>query len=291
KGQQKHHANQAPIPTKNLRASPYYLPKTSEQAPITYQKTSEQAMQKIASMTKILKAKLEQHPKLVSAIAKRGGVQFLENSTHISSSQDKFWDGNGKESRFIQALSSAYTATIEKEQGKTFPENTDPVAQSLKQWVLDATFLNRNYVEAINKIQQIYTDTKKPLTENHLKTMGKDSRNTTITKEVKNLVTRLTNTLVQDTREDVYKSIQGKKYILESNENTGLVRITNASNTDILLSIENNQVKANNLNHDVYQSLKSAVQAVDEKIKSAQEATGYNNSNYAIKVDQNQVTK
>ncbi|MGB3654144.1 MAG: hypothetical protein WBA41_23445, partial [Rivularia sp. (in: cyanobacteria)] len=64
-----------------------------------------------------------------------------------------------------------------------------------------------------------------------------------------------------------------------SNQNTDFTRITDATTADILLTIENNQVKANNLNDDVYQSLKSAVQAVDEKIKSAQEITGYNNSN------------
>ncbi|MEM7715952.1 MAG: putative molybdenum carrier protein, partial [Cyanobacteria bacterium P01_A01_bin.68] len=242
-------------------------------------KPSEQAVLKVARMTEILKAKLQQRPKLVSAILQRGGVKFLENSTHISSSQDKFWNGFGKQSRFIQALSTAYTATVEKEQAKTFSKNIDPVAQSLKQWAVNATFLNRNYVEAINKIQQIYGDTKKPLTENQLKTMSEDSKNATLTKEVKNLVTRLTNTLVQDMREDGSKSIYGHKYILESNENTGFTRITSVDNADVLLSIENNQVKTNKLNHDVYQSLKSAVKAVDEKIQFAQDATGYNNYN------------
>ena len=265
---------------------------SANQAYHAYQQPSEQATQKINRMTEILKAKLEQHPRLVKAIAKRGGVQFLENSTHISSSQDKFWDGLGKESPFIQALSAAYTATIEKEHSFASPENTDPVAQSLRKWAEDAKFLNRNYVETINKIQKIYTNTKKPLTENHLKTINKDSKEAAITKEVKNLVTRLTNTLVQDTREDGSKLVQGKKYILESNDFTGFTRITDASTADILLSIENNQVKANNLNNDVYQSLKSAVQAVNEKIKSAQEVTGYNNNNYAINaVERNQVTK
>ncbi|MEM7552522.1 MAG: reverse transcriptase-like protein [Cyanobacteria bacterium P01_A01_bin.84] len=251
---------------------------SANQAYHAYKEPSEQAAQKIARMTEVLKAKLEQHPRLVSAIAKRGGVEFLENSTHISSSQDKFWDGRGKESKFIQALSAAYT-TIEKSQGKVSTQEADSVAQSLQKWTEDAQFLNRNYVDTINQIQNIYANTKKPLTENHLKTMDKDSKDAAVTKEVKNLVTRLTNTLVQDNREDGSKLVQGKRYILESNQNTGLTRITSTSTADILLSIENNQVKANNLNSDVYQSLKSAVQAVDEKIKAAQEITGYNNSN------------
>ena len=215
---------------------------SANQAYHAFKEPSEQAAQKIARMTEVLKAKLEQHPKLVSAIAKRGGVEFLENSTHISSSQDKFWDGVGKESKFIQALSAAYTATVEKEENKVSPEKTDPVAQSLQKWVEDAKFLNRNYVETINQIQDIYANTKKPLTENHLKTMNRDNKDAAVTKEVKNLVTRLTNTLVEDTREDGSKLVQGKKYILESNENTGFTRITNTSNADILLNIENNQV-------------------------------------------------
>ena len=265
---------------------------SANQAYHAYQEPSEQATQKINRMTEILKAKLEQHPRLVESIAKRGGVKFLENSTHISSSQDKFWDGKGKESRFIQALSTAYTATVEKEQGKVSPEKADPVAQSLQKWAEDAKFLNRNYIETINQIKNIYTNTKKPLTENHLKTIDKDSKDAAITSYVRNLVTRLTNTLVQDTREDGSKLVQGRKYILESNENTGFTRITDASNADILLSIENHQVQANNLNNDVYQSLKSAVQAVDEKIKSAQEITGYNINKSANNIaDKNQVAK
>ena len=264
---------------------------SANQAYHAYKEPSEQAAQKIARMTEVLKAKLEQHPRLVSAIAKRGGVEFLENSTHISSSQDKFWDGRGKESKFIQALSAAYT-TIEKSQGKVSTQEADSVAQSLQKWTEDAQFLNRNYVDTINQIQNIYANTKKPLTENHLKTMDKDSKDAAVTKEVKNLVTRLTNTLVQDNREDGSKLVQGKRYILESNQNTGLTRITSTSTADILLSIENNQVKANNLNSDVYQSLKSAVQAVDEKIIAAQEITGYNSSNPVNNVvNKNQVSK
>jgi hypothetical protein len=85
-------------------------------------------------MVEVLQAKLEQHPRLTEAIAKRGGSEWLENCTavattggtptthcltNINNAQDKQWEGKGKESAFIQALSEAYTNVVEKSQQTT----------------------------------------------------------------------------------------------------------------------------------------------------------------------------
>lgn len=101
-------------------------------------------------MVEVLQAKLEQHPRLTEAIAKRGGTEWLENCTavattggtptdsslksgnppmrlsstthcltNITNAQDKQWEGKGKESAFIQALSEAYMNVVEKSQQTT----------------------------------------------------------------------------------------------------------------------------------------------------------------------------
>ncbi|MEO0971093.1 MAG: putative molybdenum carrier protein, partial [Cyanobacteria bacterium J06639_18] len=251
---------------------------SANQAYQAYSQPSEQAEQKMARMTEILKAKLSQHLRLVEGITKRGGVTYLENSTHISCYKDKFWDGKGKESRFIQALSAAYTATIEKE---VSTKQLDGTARSLQKWAEVAKFLNRDYVETIHKIQKIYSETKQPLTQNQQQTMQRDSKDAEITKEVKNLANRLANTLVEDIKEDGLKTVRGQKYTIESNERNNFTRIIDTNTADILLSVENNQVQVNKLNHDVYQSLKSAVELIDEKVKSAQMQTDYNQSKSA----------
>ena len=85
-------------------------------------------------MVQVLQAKLEQHPRLVDAISKRGGTEWLENCTavattggtpathcltNITNAQDKQWEGKGKESAFIRALTEAYTNVVEKSQQTT----------------------------------------------------------------------------------------------------------------------------------------------------------------------------
>ncbi|PMB40462.1 hypothetical protein CEN40_22205 [Fischerella thermalis CCMEE 5205] len=120
-------------------------------------------------MVEVLQAKLEQHPRLIEAIAKRGGAEWLENctavattggfgaptewgwgetpltgsavpttggtpamdcltATHcltsITSAQDKQWEGKGKESAFIRALSEAYANVIEKSNVQTATQST-----------------------------------------------------------------------------------------------------------------------------------------------------------------------
>ncbi|WP_243146674.1 putative molybdenum carrier protein [Scytonema sp. UIC 10036] len=81
-------------------------------------------------MVQVLHAKLEQHPRLVDAIAKRGGTEWLENCTNITNAQDKQWEGKGKESAFIRALTEAYTNVVEKSQQATISNPPSPQVQT-----------------------------------------------------------------------------------------------------------------------------------------------------------------
>ena len=63
-------------------------------------------------MTKIIKAKLEQHSKLAEAIAKNGGVLWLEECRHIVGVKGSRWEGMGQRSNFITCLINAYEALL-----------------------------------------------------------------------------------------------------------------------------------------------------------------------------------
>lgn len=58
------------------------------------------------TMVEILTAKLEQHPELIQGINERGGLSYIEQSTH-NVTGDKFWESKG-ENKFIKALADAY---------------------------------------------------------------------------------------------------------------------------------------------------------------------------------------
>lgn len=64
------------------------------------------------ALTEVLQAKLEQHPKLTTEIQKRGGSQWLQQAKDENGA-------TGKESPFIQALTTAYENTIEKTKNLT----------------------------------------------------------------------------------------------------------------------------------------------------------------------------
>jgi hypothetical protein len=57
-------------------------------------------------MTDILTEKLKQHPDLVQGINERGGLEYLQKSTH-NVIGDKFWESTGQ-NKFIEALTQAY---------------------------------------------------------------------------------------------------------------------------------------------------------------------------------------
>lgn len=61
-------------------------------------------------MVDIIKAKLTQHPRLVSEITKQGGSQWLLSSTHQPTKKNTVWETGGR-NWFIKALNEAYAAT------------------------------------------------------------------------------------------------------------------------------------------------------------------------------------
>jgi hypothetical protein len=60
-------------------------------------------------MVDIIKAKLEQHPKLVSEINKQGGSSWILSSTHQPTKQNTVWETGG-ENWFIKSLNDAYVS-------------------------------------------------------------------------------------------------------------------------------------------------------------------------------------
>ena len=60
-------------------------------------------------MVNILKAKLQQHPRLVTAINGQGGSQWILSSTHQPTKANTVWETGGR-NWFIKALNAAYTS-------------------------------------------------------------------------------------------------------------------------------------------------------------------------------------
>jgi hypothetical protein len=75
------------------------------------------------TMVDILIAKLQQHPELLQGINERGGLAYIEQSTH-NVTGDKFWESSGQ-NKFIEALSDAYnvqTSQIKSDDNLENPE-------------------------------------------------------------------------------------------------------------------------------------------------------------------------
>jgi len=63
-------------------------------------------------MVRIIACKLDQYSQLLTAIACRGGVQWLENCCHITAANNKRWEGYGRKSNFIDCLIRAYQSVF-----------------------------------------------------------------------------------------------------------------------------------------------------------------------------------
>jgi len=72
------------------------------------------------TMVDILEAKLEQHPELIEGINQRGGVGYIEESTHDVTG-DKFWESKGQ-NKFIEALADAYKSVKAPQESKSTAE-------------------------------------------------------------------------------------------------------------------------------------------------------------------------
>ncbi|NBD31695.1 MAG: DUF4326 domain-containing protein [Cyanobacteria bacterium] len=89
--------------------------------------------QKQTLMTNLIQHKLEQHPALTDAITQCGGTKWLEKcSHHVPSAKSKAWEGEGRNSTFIQVLIGAYELTMEKQNGHGLSLNERMIA-NLKQ--------------------------------------------------------------------------------------------------------------------------------------------------------------
>lgn len=61
-------------------------------------------------MVEIITSKLQQHPELIDGIKERGGLDYINNSTH-NDIGDSYWETSGQ-NKFIQALADAYSNII-----------------------------------------------------------------------------------------------------------------------------------------------------------------------------------
>ena len=61
-------------------------------------------------MVDLISAKLEQHPRLVSSITEKGGVDWISSSTHQPTKQNTVWETGGQ-NWFIESLADAYIKT------------------------------------------------------------------------------------------------------------------------------------------------------------------------------------
>jgi hypothetical protein len=68
------------------------------------------------TMVDILTAKLQQHPSLVKGIQDRGGISYLEESTHEVYGTERFWETSGQ-NKFIEALTDAYKSVTQPQAG------------------------------------------------------------------------------------------------------------------------------------------------------------------------------
>lgn len=79
------------------------------------------------TMVDILIAKLQQHPHLIEGIKQRGGVKYLQASTH-NVTGDKYWETSGK-NKFIEALIEAYNNITQVSDDITTRTNPAPEIQ------------------------------------------------------------------------------------------------------------------------------------------------------------------
>ena len=73
---------------------------------------------RVGFITDLIVIKLKTHQILIETIGMNGGVRWLEQCSHWTSSKNKTWEGNGRESLFLLCLINAYkrvcTETIQK---------------------------------------------------------------------------------------------------------------------------------------------------------------------------------
>lgn len=105
------------------------------------------------TMVDILIAKLQQHPHLIEGIKQRGGVKYLQASTH-NVTGDKYWETSGK-NKFIEALIEAYNNVTQVSDDITTRTNPAPEIQfaiEMNQAYYQDQFSKNNFIR--NKVSQ-----------------------------------------------------------------------------------------------------------------------------------------
>jgi len=131
-------------------------------------------------MVDLIKAKLEQHPRLVLEITKQGGSAWILSSTHQPTKQNTVWETGGQ-NWFIQALNDAYLSTqpstsvsVDTKADITLPttpdqQNTNSIDQALN--IIDDAINNFDKLKALKLIDQKATveqiEAAKKWWENH----------------------------------------------------------------------------------------------------------------------------
>ena len=100
-------------------------------------------------MTDILTEKLKQHPELVQGINERGGLAYIEQSTH-NVIGDKFWESTGQ-NKFIEALTQAYKNVISNENTNNKKINTEDLLPVNKNFNTDNSLITNNSVSLQNE--------------------------------------------------------------------------------------------------------------------------------------------
>jgi hypothetical protein len=94
-------------------------------------------------MVKIIKAKLEQHPRLVSEITKQGGSAWILSSTHQPTKQNSVWETGGK-NWFIKSLNDAYLSIQQSNEDNETEQLDNIVAYGGKNFIVEGSFESGN---------------------------------------------------------------------------------------------------------------------------------------------------
>jgi len=78
-----------------------------------------------ALMVGLIKAKLQQHPRLTNEITKQGGSDWIKKATHQPTDKNTVWETGGK-NWFIEALNEAYTEVSKPIVEETIEEKEQP---------------------------------------------------------------------------------------------------------------------------------------------------------------------
>lgn len=162
-------------------------------------------------MVDIITEKLKQYPELIKGINDRGGLKYINASTHDVKGTDKFWETKSGKNKFIEALAEAYT-------------NVQP--KSIKGYGFDSVSITkekytRELVRKNPDIAYIYTENNYSLTA----FPDKEGKNTAVIRPELNAYAIVTKKKYDyDTRENVDYSNSESDFEEFKSVNTELIQ-------------------------------------------------------------------